>query len=300
MRVLVFGKTGQVGRALAQTAWPEGIQLTSLDRQAADFSRPDALGAVVRKHRPNVVLIAAAYTNVDDAEENEALATAVNATAPGIIASEAAALSAPVVYFSTDYVFNGEKPEPYKETDPTAPVGAYGRSKLAGEIAVRAANPRHLILRTSWVYSATGTNFLHAMLRQALSRDEVRVVEDQVGCPTAAGDIAEAIAHTLPKTMAADGPWGTYHLAGGTEVTRHRFAEAIFDQLGARGLRRPRNRPVPSSDYPTPARRPRNGRLSSEKFARTFGLRLPGYQASLPKIIDEALAAIPVGEGAAQ
>jgi dTDP-4-dehydrorhamnose reductase len=290
VRVLIFGSTGQVGRALAGTEWPRRTKLISLDRGAADFSRPQELGAIVRRHDPNVVIIAAAYTNVDAAERGEELATRVNAAGPEAIGQATAALSIPVVHLSTDYVFDGEKRGYYDEDDPTGPVNAYGRSKLAGEVAVRAANPRHLILRTSWVYSASGAGFLQVMLRQAESRDEVRVVADQRGCPTSADDLAQAIAAAVPAAITADGPWGTYHAAGASGVTRHAFAEAIFTRLQARGHRRPRNTQVALADYPSPARRPRNGRLSSERFAETFGIRLPGYEASLPSVLDAALA----------
>jgi dTDP-4-dehydrorhamnose reductase len=223
----------------------------------------------------------------------------VNAAGPETIARAAAALSAPVVLLSTDYVFDGEKNGFYDEGDPTGPVNAYGRSKLAGEVAVRAANPRHLILRTSWVYSASGAGFLQTMLRQAESRDEVRVVADQMGCPTSADDLARAIAEAASNAVKADGPWGTYHAAGASGVTRHAFAEAIFSRLAALGFRRPLNKPIASTDFPSPARRPMNGRLSSERFAKDFGMRLPEFEASLPAVVDAALAAAPAAARAA-
>ena len=213
-------------------------------------------------------------------------------TAPGAIAAACAALSIPVVHLSTDYVFDGEKAEPYDENDPVAPIGAYGRSKLAGEVAVRQANPKHLILRTSWVYDSAGTNFLRTMLRLAESRDEVRVVADQVGCPTAAADIADAIARILPTALADEGTYGTYHMAGSTSTSWHGFAEAIFENLAGRGMRRPRNTPITTAEYPTPARRPKNSRLSCEAFARTFGFRLRGFEAAVPRVLDQALASM--------
>jgi dTDP-4-dehydrorhamnose reductase len=293
VRVLIFGSTGQVARALARTEWPKGTVLTSLDRQTGDLSRPDELGAIVRRHIPNVVIIAAAYTNVDAAEREEELATRVNAAGPEAIARETAALSIPVVHLSTDYVFDGERSGYYDEEDPTGPLNAYGRSKLKGEVVVRVANPRHLILRTSWVYSASGTGFLQTMLRLAANGDEVRVVADQRGCPTSADDLAKAIAESVPAAAKADGRWGTYHVAGASGVSRHAFAEAIFARLEALGHRRPKNTPVASADYPSLARRPKNGRLSSERFADTFGIRLPGYEASLPRAVDAALASEP-------
>ena len=292
MRVLVFGSTGQVARALARTKWPKETRLTALDRTAADFSRPQHLGRIVRERGPDAVVIAAAYTQVDKAECEEALANTINAVAPGEIAAATAALSIPVVHISTDYVFDGEKDVSYKETDPVGPIGAYGRTKLAGEIAVREANPKHLILRTSWVYDAAGANFLRTMLRLAESRDEVRIVADQQGCPTAAEDIAGAIECALAAAMNEAATFGTYHVAGGAATTWHGFAEAIFDGLATRGLRRPRNIPIATADYPTAARRPANSRLSSEEFARTFGFRVPGFQTALPAVLDQAVGLI--------
>jgi dTDP-4-dehydrorhamnose reductase len=243
------------------------------------------------------VIVAAAYTNVDGAEGDEATAMTVNAVAPGAIARAAAALSIPVVHISTDYVFDGEKSGLYDERDAVNPINAYGRTKLAGEIGVRAANPRHLILRTSWVYSAHGTNFLKSMLRLATQNADVKVVADQRGCPTAAGDLASAIARTAPRLFDADMPWGTYHLAGGSETTWHGFAEAIFAELNARGLRRPVNRAISTAEFVRPARRPANSRLSSAAFEREFGMRLPGYEAAVPLVLDEALAKVPQDGG---
>ncbi len=291
MHVLVFGSTGQVARELARSKWAEGTTLTHLDRQAADLSEVEALAGIVDAKAPDAIIIAAAYTRVDGAESDEASAMAVNAHGPAAIAGAAAERSIPVVYFSTDYVFDGTKDGPYEETDPVRPINAYGRSKLAGENAIRTANPRHLILRTSWVYSAHGSNFLTSMLRAAKSRDEVRVVSDQWGCPTAAGDLADTVAGIMPALVSGEAPSGTYHLAGGMEATWHGFAEAIFETLAARGLKRPANVPIATADYPTEAARPRNSRLSSQRFARDFGARLKGYRCALPAVLDEALAA---------
>lgn len=297
MRILVFGQTGQVAQALARAEWPEHTTLTFLDRRMADLSRTDTLGPIVRMREPDVAIVAAAYTNVDAAESEERVATVINAKAPEAIARATAELSVPVVHISTDYVFDGEKSGYYEERDPTRPLNAYGRSKLAGEVTVRAANPRHLILRTSWLYGASGKNFLRSMLKQA-ENPEVRVVADQHGCPTGAADFSGALARTLPGIVRSDGPWGTYHLAGGSETTWHGFAEAIFQRVAERSGRRPINRPIATADFPTPARRPKNSRLSSALFARTFGERLPGFEKSVPAIVDEALAAARVADGA--
>ncbi|MGH6926249.1 MAG: dTDP-4-dehydrorhamnose reductase [Propylenella sp.] len=297
-RLLVFGSTGQVGRELARAAWPAGMAATFLDRRAADFARPEALSGIVSRQKPDAIIIAAAYTAVDAAESDEETATMVNAVAPGSIARSAAALSVPTVYISTDYVFDGEKGGRYVEQDAVNPINAYGRSKLAGEIAVRAANPRHLILRTSWLYSAHGTNFLRSMLKLAATRKEATIVADQYGCPTAAADLAQAIARIAPLLFDADTRWGTYHLAGESETTWHGFAEAIFAELAKRGLRRPINRAISTAEFPRPARRPANSRLSSAAFRRAFGIRLPGFEAAVPRVLDEALAEEAQEEGA--
>jgi dTDP-4-dehydrorhamnose reductase len=290
-RLLVFGSTGQVARELARAQWPQGFALTFLDRGAADFNEPDLLAGLVRRHKPHAVLIAAAYTNVDSAESDEATAIAVNATAPAAIARAAAELSAPILFISTDYVFDGEKHGFYDESSPVNPINAYGRSKLAGEVEVRAANPQHLILRTSWVYSAHGTNFLRKMVRLAASVEEISVVSDQRGCPTAADDLARAIARIAPRFFDNAMPWGTFHLAGGSEASWHGFAEAILRQLTKRGHRRPTSRPISTADFDQPARRPMNSRLSCDAFARQFGFRLPGFEVSMPIVLDELLAA---------
>jgi dTDP-4-dehydrorhamnose reductase len=293
-RILVFGATGQIGRALIQAPWPDGTALIALGRDAADLSHPAALPAIVRSQSPDIVIIAAGYTQVDRAESEEAVAMAVNAGAPAAIAEAAAALSVPVVYFSTDYVFDGTKAGWYEEDDPVRPLNAYGRTKLAGEVAVADSGARHLILRTSWVYSASGANFLTAMLARA-GEAEVRVVADQAGCPTAARDVADALAAVLPRLLEPGVSWGTYHLAGASAATWHGFAEAIFAGLEARGRQRPRVVPVTSVEYPRPAKRPQNSRLSSDAFALEFGLRLPGWEEALPEILDKALAASPDG-----
>ena len=295
-RVLIFGSIGQVARELTRARWPEGMTLTSLDRAAADLMRSESLAAIVQQHRPDLVVIAAAYTAVDAAEDDEETAILVNAVAPGAIARAAAELSVPLVHFSTDYVFDGEKRAPYVESDAVNPINAYGRTKLAGEEAIRAANPKHLILRTSWIYSAFGKNFMLTMLKLAEARDEVSVVADQLGCPTAAHDLASAVAGIAGRLIRGDVNWGTYHLVGASETTWHGFAEAIFGALVVQGYRRPVNKAVPTSAYPTRARRPRDSRLSSDAFAHEFGLRLAGFETALPEVLREALGEAPQRE----
>lgn len=296
-QVLVFGATGQLGHELARAKWPDGIAPVFLDRQAADFTQPGTLEAAIESHAPDAVIIAAAYTNVDGAESDEATAMTVNAVAPGVIARAAAARSVPVVYVSTDYVFDGEKDAPYDEGDAVNPINAYGRTKLAGEIETRAGNPQHVILRTSWVYSAHGSNFLRAMLRRAAEHNEVTIVADQLGCPTAAHDLASAIARIAPRLFEANIRWGTYHLTGGSETTWHGFAEAIFAELAARGLPRPANKAITTAEFVRPARRPANGRLSCAMFEQEFGFHLPGFETAVPLVLDEALAETAEAEG---
>lgn len=287
--VLIFGSTGQVGRALSAAQWDRGTRLTFLDRGAADFSRPSTLGGVVARHRPDAVIIAAAYTAVDKAEDEEKLAQQVNAEAPAAIARAAAALAAPVIYLSTDYVFDGQKHGRYHETDEPRPVSAYGRSKLAGEAAVRDANRRHLVLRTSWVFGPHGSNFFNTMLRLA-DLPAVKVVADQRSCPTADSELARCLARIVPACLDGADPWGLYHLAGAEEATRLEFAEAIFAGLEQRGIARPRVEPVTTAKFAAAAPRPLDSRLCCRAVQAAFGLTIPGWQEMLPQALDQALA----------
>lgn len=288
-RLLMFGATGQIGRELARASWASGIELTSMDRAAADFRDPSGLKVVVETLRPDAVIVAAAYTAVDKAEGEEALAMRVNAQAPAAIAAAAARRGVPIVLLSSDYVFDGSKRTPYTETDAPNPLNAYGRTKLAGEERVRDANPRHLILRASWVYSAFGTNFVKTMLQAAATRDAISVVADQKGCPTSARDIAGALKELVPQLIDSETMSGTFHLAGSVATTWHGFADAIFDALRARGLRTPRNVPVSTDAFPRPARRPPYSVLSSERIAVESGIRLSGFEEALAVVLDELL-----------
>jgi dTDP-4-dehydrorhamnose reductase len=288
--VLVLGRTGQVAQELARAKWEKGIQPTFLDRAAADLSRPETLRSIVLDHRPDVVIVAAAFTSVDGAESQEPLATRVNADAPAAIAAAAAELSAPIIHLSTDCVFDGEKDAPYVETDITGPINAYGRSKLAGERLVAEANPKHLILRVSWIFGRFGSNFLQTMLCLAASREEVDIVCDQFACPTPSRDLAQAVAGLALVARDPATPYGVYHLAGQTDASRLAFGEGIFGELARRGMRRPRIRAVASSDFPTPARRPPNGRLNSDRIAAALGISLPPWQEALPHVLDDMLA----------
>ena len=277
MRILVFGETGQVARELARRA-----PVTALGRDAADLSDPEACAAAIRASDAEAVINAAAYTAVDRAEEEEALATVINGAAPAAMARAAARKGVPFLHVSTDYVFDGSGGTPWKPSDPTGPLGAYGRSKLAGEIGVRAADGKHAILRTSWVFSSHGANFVRTMLRLGLERDALRVVDDQTGGPTAAGDIAGALL-TMARALHDGAPGGTYHFAGSPDVTWAGFAREILARAGLEVA----VTGIPSSDYPTPARRPANSRLDCATLEADFGIPRPDWRESLGGILAE-------------
>ena len=277
MRILVFGETGQVARELARRA-----PVTALGRDAADLSDPEACAAAIRASDAEAVINAAAYTAVDRAEEEEALATVINGAAPAAMARAAARKGVPFLHVSTDYVFDGSGEAPWKPDDPTGPLGAYGRSKLAGEIGVRAADGKHAILRTSWVFSSHGANFVRTMLRLGLERDALRVVDDQTGGPTAAGDIAVALL-TMARALHDGASGGTYHFAGSPDVTWAGFAREILARAGLEVA----VTGIPSSDYPTPARRPANSRLDCATLEADFGIPRPDWRESLGGILAE-------------
>ncbi|SME98709.1 dTDP-4-dehydrorhamnose reductase [Tistlia consotensis] len=296
MRLLVFGADGQVGRALAAAAGPRGVELALLDRRAADLCDPAAVAAAIEAAGADLVVNAAAYTAVDRAESDAATAFAVNEAGPAAIAEACARHDLPLVHFSTDYVFDGAGERPYREDDPTGPLGVYGRSKLAGEVAVRARWPRHLVLRTSWVYAAWGHNFVRTMLRLAEERDALSIVDDQRGCPTAAPDLAAAVLAIAPALLRPEAAWGTYHAAGAGIVSWYGFACEIF-RLRERltGRAGPALRPIPTSAYPTPAPRPRNSALDCALLRQTFGVALPPWQDSLERVLQRLLAAEQAG-----
>jgi dTDP-4-dehydrorhamnose reductase len=286
MRILVTGRDGQVGRALAARSWLDG-EVAFLGRQDCDLSDPATIRATVRQLAPAVIVNAGAYTAVDQAEKERELCFAVNAAAPGVLAEEASRLGAMLIHYSTDYVFSGEKPAPYVETDAIDPLNVYGASKAQGEEAIRKAHDRYLILRTTWVYAAQGRNFLRTMLRLAADRPELRVVDDQIGAPTSAGAIASATVRLVSQYAGQDGsiPAGTYHMTAGESTSWYGFAQAIFD--GVESGPKPRLLPIGTADYPTPAKRPRNSVLSNEKFENTFGFRLTSWRTQLKEVLEE-------------
>lgn len=274
MHVLVIGRTGQVATALSERA--AGCRITALGRPELDITDPATVDAAIRGARPDAVINAAAYTAVDAAETDEPAARALNADAPGALARLCAAQGVPLVHLSTDYVFDGTLERPYRESDATAPQSVYGRTKLAGEAAVIAAGGRALVVRTAWVYAPFGNNFVRTMLRLGRERDHLRVVADQVGNPTSALDIADALLALCERPDRWPDTPEVLHLAGGGETTWHGFAEAIF---GWSPLR-PRLDAIATSDFPTAARRPANSRLDCGRLADSYRIRLPHWRDS--------------------
>jgi dTDP-4-dehydrorhamnose reductase len=278
--ILVTGGAGQVASELAARG---GERIVRVGRPEFDFDRPESIADTVHRVRPTAVVNAAAWTAVDLAESEEAAAYRANRDGPATLARLCAEADVPLIHISTDYVFDGRKTAPYVETDPTGPTGVYGRSKLAGEHAVLEAGGRAIILRTAWVYNATGKNFVRTMLGAALKTDNLRVVGDQQGCPTNAGDLADAILAVMDRVQAGWQPAfaGIFHAAGTGSTTWHGFTEAIFDAAAKHGRRKPTVQPIATADWPTPAARPANSRLDCGKLGRVFGVSLPKWQESL-------------------
>ena len=288
--ILLFGAGGQLGRELSAAVAGAGVSFIGVTREDVDIADAKALEVAIARACPSMLINAAAYTDVDRAEREPDTAWLVNSTGPERLAAAAARHDLPLVHISTDYVFDGRKEGAYAEDDPTAPLSVYGCSKVAGEDAVRRLAPRHLILRTAWLYSAHGKNFLRTILRLAGERDELRVVADQIGSPTSANDLAEAITAILPALLSANAPYGTYHLAGDGETSRHGFAQHIVDEQAPSTNRRPAVIQIASADYPVLARRPTNSVLDSSLFARTFGIRLPHWRQSVSRTLSEVLS----------
>ena len=286
MKVFIAGADGQVGRALHRQASMRGWQVMAVDRDDLDITDADAVSATVRSYAPGVVINAAAYTAVDKAESEPDLAYAVNRDGPANLAAACAKLDIPLVHYSTDYVFDGSKAGAYSEADPVAPLGVYGASKLAGEQAVRSACAKYLILRTSWVFSAVRHNFVKTMLRLGREREQLRVVADQYGKPTAATELARLTCEILTK---AEGRWGIYHLAQSPVTSWHGLAEVIFAEARRQGadLKVTEVQAITTSEYPTPAGRPANSELNCELLEATFGISIRPWQESLAEVIRE-------------
>lgn len=271
-KVLVFGVAGQLGNALGKAVWPEGWEVAALDMPDIDFTQPNGLRAAIRDRKPDLIVNAAAYTAVDKAESETVLNWQINAIAPAAIAEEAARIGAALVHITSDYVYNGRMGDPWVETDPVGPLNGYGAAKVASEMAVTAVLDRHLILRASWVYAAHGNNFVKTMLRVGKERERLTVVDDQWGRPTEATDLGNGIIHAARHALAKDADWGIYHFSNsGDPVTWCGFARAIFEKAAPWYGKGPEVAAIPTSEYPTPARRPENSVMSLQKWEATFG-----------------------------
>lgn len=284
MRILVFGQSGQVARALAERL-PQGCEATFLGRDKADLGNPSTCAEAIATHACDAVINAAAWTAVDRAETEEAAAQVINADSPAAMASACLKRDIPFLHISTDYVFDGQGTSPFRPTDTAAPVNAYGRTKLAGEIAIRASGARHLILRTSWVFSAHGQNFLRTMLRLGAERDHLRIVGDQIGGPTPATAIADALLKAA-SGMLGGAEGGIHHFSGGPDTSWANFARKIMASAGLPC----RIEEIPSASYPTAAARPLNSRLDCRELEQAFGIPRPDWHAAMSKIVKELSA----------
>jgi dTDP-4-dehydrorhamnose reductase len=310
LRILLTGKNGQVGAELAMEL-PRLGEVIALDRQQLDLSRPADIRRTIQEIRPSLIVNAAAYTAVDQAEKEEALAQAINADAPALMAQEAKKIGAGLVHYSTDYVFDGSKRSPYEESDPPNPVGVYGKTKLAGEQAIRDAGLPHLIFRTAWVYGTRGRNFLLTILRLASEREELRIVRDQIGAPTWCREIARGTVSVLgqllnDRTGAVSLPeaGGLYHMTAAGAASWCDFAQAILDEAshaepnlpwfaaatGGRNLIAKRIHPITTAEYPTPARRPAYSVLSNSRLAERFSIQLPDWRTQLHSALTDRQA----------
>ncbi|HEY9067838.1 MAG TPA: dTDP-4-dehydrorhamnose reductase [Burkholderiaceae bacterium] len=295
MKILLLGKNGQVGwelqRALAPLGEVVALDFDSPAPLSADFSKPESLAATVRAVAPQIIVNAAAHTAVDKAESEPDFARTLNATAPGVVAREAAALGAWLMHYSTDYVFDGSGSTPWREDAPTGPLSVYGATKLEGEEAIRASGCRHLIFRTSWVYAARGGNFAKTMLKLAKERDKLTVIADQVGAPTGADLLADLTAHALRAALVRPELAGTYHAVAQGTTSWHGYAQHVIEFARAAGqpirVAQDAIEAVPTSAFPTPAKRPHNSRLDTSKLRSAFGLTLPPWQAGVERMLTE-------------
>ena len=295
MKILLLGKNGQVGWELQRALAPLG-EVIALDFDSpgplkADFSNPESLAATVRAVAPQIIVNAAAHTAVDKAESEPDFARALNATSPAVLAREAAALGAWLMHYSTDYVFDGSGSTPWTEDSPTGPLSVYGVTKLEGEEAIRASGCRHLIFRTSWVYAARGGNFAKTMLKLAKERDRLTVIDDQIGSPTGADLLADLTAHALRAAMARPELAGTYHAVASGETSWHGYAKHVIEFARAAGqaikVAPEAIHAVPTSAFPTPAKRPGNSRMNTHKLQHAFGLALPRWQNGVDRMLTE-------------
>jgi len=300
LKILLTGKNGQLGRELSASLEPLG-DVVALDRLQMDLAKPEEIRRAIREFRPQVIVNAAAYTAVDRAESDEAVARAINADAPGLMAEEAKKIGATLVHYSTDYVFDGSKTTPYLESDPANPINAYGRTKLAGELAVQNSGVSHVIFRTAWVYGREGKNFLRTILRLATQKEELRIVQDQVGAPTCSRDIALATSEILSRIYARNNSasafpaaGGIYHMTAGGQTSWYEFAKSILEEAqgnqqnswlaaatNSQALITRRVVPIATSEFPTPAKRPAYSVLSNDRLAGAFGIQLQDWRIQL-------------------
>ena len=289
-RILLVGKNGQIGWELERTLGPLG-KVIAVDRQVMDLAKPETIVATIRDVKPELIVNAAAYTAVDKAESEPELAMAINGIAPGIMAEEAKRLGISLIHYSTDYVFDGTKAEPYTEGDSPNPLSIYGKSKLAGEHAIQGADIPHVILRTSWVYGGRGKNFLRTILRIAQERDELKIVSDQVGAPTWSRMIAEATSQVILQMFTVSKPdefSGIYHLTATGQTSWFGFARFLMELASRHGACvSPKITPIPTADYPLPAPRPRNSVMSNKKLGDMFDIQLPAWDASVEMCVND-------------
>lgn len=296
MNILLFGKTGQVGWELQRSLAPLG-NIIAVDvhstEYCGDFSNPEGVAETVRRVKPDVIVNAAAHTAVDKAENERDFAQLLNATSVEAIAKEAEKINAWLIHYSTDYVFPGDGEKPWVETDATAPLNTYGETKLAGEIAVQKYCSKHLIFRTSWVFAGKGNNFAKTMLRLAKEREELSIINDQFGAPTGAELLADCTAHAIKMAIGKPEVAGLYHLVASGTTTWFDYANLVFAEAKKAGMELAVSKmhPVPTSAYPTPARRPQNSRLNTQKFQKTFGLTLPTWDVGVKRMLVEIFAA---------
>jgi dTDP-4-dehydrorhamnose reductase len=290
--IAVFGGGGQVARELTRLCAERGVAARAFMRAETDIADAHGVSRALAAARPSVVVNAAAYTKVDKAESEIEEATRANAAGPAVLAEACANAGVPLVHLSTDYVFDGMKQGAYVESDPTGPLGVYGRTKLGGEEAIRARHPEHVILRTSWVFGAFGHNILKTVLRLAGEKDELRFVADQRGCPTATADIAEAILRIAARLAARDPVCGTYHLAGTGAATWFEFVDRVIEAQAPFTGRRPRVIPITAAEYPTPAKRPANSVLDSSRFIRVFGFRAKPWEERVDEVVRQLLGPV--------
>lgn len=289
-KILLIGKDGQVGWELQRALAPLGV-LTALNRSECDLADSAQIQAALEKYEPEVIVNAAAYTAVDKAETDQALARRINVDAVAELALYAREMGSLLVHYSTDYIFDGSKPEAYVEDDLTNPLSVYGQTKLDGEHKIRDALCRHLIFRTSWVYAARGSNFARTILRLAQERAALNVIDDQIGAPTSAELIADVTSHALRDVLSGRAPGGTYHLAAAGETSWYGYAKFVTDHARAQdvalALAVDGLKPIPATDYPLPAKRPQNSRLNTQLLERSFALKLPRWEDGVARVLDE-------------